>query len=42
MAALGAAASWSSWDALRTQQELGVEDATEALRLMLRALLAGR
>ncbi|HEY6762529.1 MAG TPA: TetR/AcrR family transcriptional regulator [Baekduia sp.] len=42
VAALGAAASWSSWDALRTQQELGVEDATDALRLMLRALLAGR
>jgi AcrR family transcriptional regulator len=41
-AALGAAASWSSWDALRVQQGLGVEDASAALALTLRALLAGR
>lgn len=38
-AALGAAASWSSWDALRAQQDLSVEDASAALELTLRALL---
>lgn len=41
-AALGAAASWSAWDALRAQQDLGVEDASAALALTLRALLADR
>jgi TetR/AcrR family transcriptional regulator of autoinduction and epiphytic fitness len=38
-AALGAAASWSAWDALRTQQALTVDDASAALALTLRALL---
>src|SRR3954468_24601063 len=37
--ALGLAGSWSSWDALRTQQQLGVDDASAALALTLRALL---
>jgi TetR/AcrR family transcriptional regulator, regulator of autoinduction and epiphytic fitness len=41
-AALGAAASWSSWDALRLHQGLTVEDASAALALTLRALLADR
>jgi TetR/AcrR family transcriptional regulator of autoinduction and epiphytic fitness len=40
--ALGAAGSWSVWDALRTQQELGVEEASAALELTLRALLDAR
>lgn len=39
-AALGAAGSWSCWDALRTHQQLGVEAASEALALTLTALLA--
>jgi AcrR family transcriptional regulator len=39
VAALGAAGSWSSWDALRAQQDLDVERASAALALMLRALL---
>jgi TetR/AcrR family transcriptional regulator, regulator of autoinduction and epiphytic fitness len=38
-AALGAVGSWSHWDALRTQQRLGVEEASAALELHLRALL---
>jgi hypothetical protein len=38
-AALGATGSWSHWDALRTQQRLGVEEASAALALELRALL---
>src|SRR3954468_2020836 len=38
-AALGAAASWSAWDALRTQQALAVDEASAALALTLRALL---
>lgn len=41
-AALGAAASWSSWDALRAQQDLSVDDASAALALTLRALLGDR
>jgi TetR/AcrR family transcriptional regulator, regulator of autoinduction and epiphytic fitness len=41
VAALGVAGSWSSWDALRVQQQLGVDDASAALALTLRALLAG-
>jgi TetR/AcrR family transcriptional regulator, regulator of autoinduction and epiphytic fitness len=41
-AALGAAGSWSAWDALRAQQGLSVEDASAALALTLRALLAER
>ena len=41
-AALGAAGSWSSWDALRTQQALDVEAASAALALTLRALLGDR
>ena len=39
VAALGVAGSWSSWDALRVQQQLGVEEASAALALTLRALL---
>jgi AcrR family transcriptional regulator len=39
VAALGAAGSWSHWDALRTQQQLDVEAASAALALELRALL---
>jgi TetR/AcrR family transcriptional regulator, regulator of autoinduction and epiphytic fitness len=39
VAALGVAGSWSSWDALRSQQGLDVEDAVAALRLTLRGLL---
>lgn len=41
-AALGAAASWSAWDALRAEQGLPVEDASAALALTLGALLADR
>jgi TetR/AcrR family transcriptional regulator of autoinduction and epiphytic fitness len=40
--ALGAVGSWSAWDALRAQQGLSVEDASAALTLTLRALLAER
>ncbi|WCB92026.1 hypothetical protein DSM104299_00707 [Baekduia alba] len=40
IAALGVAGCWSSWDALRVQQQLSVEEASAALRLTLRALLA--
>ena len=39
VAALGVAGSWSSWDALRVQQQLGVAEASAALRVTLRALL---
>ncbi|MCW2986260.1 MAG: TetR/AcrR family transcriptional regulator [Conexibacter sp.] len=39
IAALGAAGSWSHWDALRAQQDLAVEDASAALALALRGLL---
>jgi AcrR family transcriptional regulator len=39
-AALGAAGSWSSWDALRTHQRLDVEAASAALALTLTALLS--
>jgi len=38
-AAIGAAASWSAWDALRTQQGLDVEQARAALRRTLAALV---
>ncbi|MBI5106967.1 MAG: TetR/AcrR family transcriptional regulator [Solirubrobacterales bacterium] len=38
-AALGAAASWSSWDALRSQQGLEPDSAAVVLRRMLHALL---
>jgi TetR/AcrR family transcriptional regulator, regulator of autoinduction and epiphytic fitness len=38
-AALGASASWSAWDALRTQQRLAPEQAAAVLRGTLRALL---
>jgi TetR/AcrR family transcriptional regulator of autoinduction and epiphytic fitness len=38
-AALGAAGSWSAWDALRTQQGLDVDEASAALALTLRSLL---
>jgi AcrR family transcriptional regulator len=41
-AAVPAALSWSSWDALRTQQGLDVEAATAALRRTLVGLLACR
>jgi len=41
-AALGAAASWSAWDALRTHQDLDVEAASAALALTLMALLSDR
>jgi hypothetical protein len=41
-AAVAAALSWSSWDALRTQQGLDAEQASAALRRMLVALLACR
>lgn len=41
IAALGVAGSWSSWDALRSQQQLDPDAAAAALRLTLRALLAG-
>jgi TetR/AcrR family transcriptional regulator of autoinduction and epiphytic fitness len=37
--ALGVAGSWSSWDALRVQQDLSVEEASAVLALTLRALL---
>lgn len=39
-AAVGMAASWSAWDALRDQQGLGVDAAAAAVRRTLRALLA--
>jgi TetR/AcrR family transcriptional regulator of autoinduction and epiphytic fitness len=39
VAALGAAGSWSAWDALRTQQGLDVAAACVALTLTLRSLL---
>ncbi|HWH93494.1 MAG TPA: TetR/AcrR family transcriptional regulator [Baekduia sp.] len=39
VAALGAAGSWSTWDALRAQQGLDVEAASAALALTLRSLL---
>jgi AcrR family transcriptional regulator len=42
VAALGAAGSWSAWDALRTQQGLDVEAACAALGLTLRSLLGDR
>jgi AcrR family transcriptional regulator len=38
-AALGASASWSAWDALRTQQGLDPEQAAAVMRGTLRALL---
>jgi hypothetical protein len=38
-AAIGAAASWSWWDALRTQQGLDPDRAAEVLRGTLRALV---
>jgi|tagenome__1003787_1003787.scaffolds.fasta_scaffold20034672_2 TetR/AcrR family transcriptional regulator of autoinduction and epiphytic fitness len=40
VAALGAAGSWSAWDSLRTHQRLDAEQASAALALMLRSLLA--
>ena len=40
-AAIGATASWSWWDALRTQQGLDPDRATEILRRTLRALVLG-
>jgi TetR/AcrR family transcriptional regulator of autoinduction and epiphytic fitness len=42
VAALGAAGSWSTWDALRTQQGLDVEASAAALALALRSLLSDR
>jgi AcrR family transcriptional regulator len=39
-AALGAAGSWSAWDALRSQQGLDVDAAAAALALTLRALVS--
>jgi TetR/AcrR family transcriptional regulator, regulator of autoinduction and epiphytic fitness len=39
-AALGAAGSWSHWDALRAQQGLTVEDASAAVALALHGLLS--
>jgi TetR/AcrR family transcriptional regulator of autoinduction and epiphytic fitness len=39
VAALGVAGSWSSWDALRSQQQLDVDGASAALGFTLRALL---
>jgi TetR/AcrR family transcriptional regulator of autoinduction and epiphytic fitness len=41
VAALGAAGSWSAWDALRAQQGLSVDEASAVLALMFRALLRG-
>jgi TetR/AcrR family transcriptional regulator of autoinduction and epiphytic fitness len=41
-AALGSAASWSTWDARRTHQALDVEAAAAALTLTLRSLLGDR
>jgi AcrR family transcriptional regulator len=41
-AALGAAGSWSMWDALRAHQGLDVEAASATLALTLRALLGER
>jgi TetR/AcrR family transcriptional regulator of autoinduction and epiphytic fitness len=38
-AALGAAAAWSTWEALRTHQQLDPEAAAATLRFTLRALL---
>jgi len=40
-AAVAALASWSGWDALRTQQGLSAADASAALRAGLAALLRG-
>jgi TetR/AcrR family transcriptional regulator, regulator of autoinduction and epiphytic fitness len=40
VAALGVAGSWSAWDALRTQQQLDVDEASAALALTLRSLLS--
>jgi TetR/AcrR family transcriptional regulator, regulator of autoinduction and epiphytic fitness len=40
VAALGVVGSWSSWDALRSQQQLDIESSVAALRLTLRALLS--
>jgi len=42
VAALGAAGSWSAWDALRAQQGLDAEAATAARAQTQRALLGGR
>ncbi len=42
IAALGVAGSWSTWDALRTQQGLDVEASRAALTLTLRSLLSDR
>jgi TetR/AcrR family transcriptional regulator, regulator of autoinduction and epiphytic fitness len=42
VAALGAAGSWSTWDALRAHQQLSVADASAALATTLTALLAPR
>lgn len=42
VAALGVAGSWSTWDALRTQQGLDAEAASAALALTLRSLLGDR
>ena len=39
VAALGAAASWSAWEALRAQQGLDVQQASAALHRTLRGLL---
>ncbi|WP_027007679.1 TetR/AcrR family transcriptional regulator [Conexibacter woesei] len=39
VAALGVAGSWSTWDALRGQQELDIEQSMATLRLTLTALL---
>jgi len=40
-AALGAASSWSTWEALRRHQGLGVPAATAALRRLVEAALKG-
>jgi TetR/AcrR family transcriptional regulator of autoinduction and epiphytic fitness len=40
VAALGAAGSWSAWDALRTQQGLDVAQASAAMHRTLRCLLS--
>jgi TetR/AcrR family transcriptional regulator of autoinduction and epiphytic fitness len=42
VAALGVGGSWSTWDALRTQQGLDVEAASAALTLTLTSLLRDR
>jgi AcrR family transcriptional regulator len=39
-AAVCVAACWSTWEALRTEQQLGVEAAAAAMRCTLRALLS--